>query len=282
MNFPKLTLDIIYEAEELLSSVKYFNVENNEARRNEFKQRFFNTISILNDEERELFYVLSKKFISINPGMLDETLYKSSMLLKEKLNKNVTIFVLPVLTEYEHENSINKSGHQIVFMMKGIFAEIFDDQDYNVEFLLSPKGLEMHMDRKESIILFCDDFIGSGDQFYSSYSFYKQYSKFDDKCAVISIAILESGHNNISKLNIDIYSEFMLKKGISDNANINDKAEALRIIDLIEEKLHVDIDYRRGFNGSEALIAINRRAPDNTFPIFWWKYNEKKAIFARK
>lgn len=281
MNYSNLTLDIIDEAEELLVSLDYFNIDNNQRRREDFKERFFNTISFLSEEERSLFYTLSKKFLSIKSGMFDEILYKSSNLFKNKLNNYSAIFVVPVLTEFEDENLKNKSGHHMVFMMQSVFAEIFDDS-INILYLQSPKGLEMYPDRKNSIILFCDDFIGSGDQFYSSHCFYKQFSNADDRCALISIAMLKSGYDKISELGVDIYTEYILKKGISDNDDIDNKNEALRIIDSIEGKLRVDIDYRRGYKNSEALIAIDRRAPDNTFPIFWWKYNEKKAIFPRK
>ncbi|MDL2290635.1 hypothetical protein LJC09_00820 [Desulfovibrio sp. OttesenSCG-928-F20] len=277
INYLNVTAEDINQIQFLLERKKWFNVD--EELKDKLTEKFINTISILDNEERILFYAICDDFININSIRYDPLLRK---IVKQMLEINLisyeNIFIIPIIDENDRAQSILKSGESVAFFLKSIFIERDELEHIKLEFLSSPEGLAFHMQRQNSLVIFCDDFIGSGAQFNDAIKFYNKYSLQSDRCIVATIAILKSGYEEITRKGYEVFYEIICNKGISDNLNIPDKENAKQTMTNIESKINVKDLYKFGFRQSEALIAIRQRAPDNTFPIFWWPRSSRKHI----
>lgn len=125
--------------------------------------------------------------------------------------------------------------------------------------------------RNNSLILFVDDFIGTGDTAISTLDDYLlNYSAHDDEVIILTLVAQESGLKAIKDYGIAVYNAISINRGISDSAYIANKEKALELIDNIEKRLKVNALFKRGYKQSEALVSLVR-TPNNTFPLFWLK-----------
>ena len=123
--------------------------------------------------------------------------------------------------------------------------------------------------RKKSLVIFVDDFIGTGETAIKALDNYLlNYAVSDDEVIIVSLVSLQTGIKLINDYGVDVFNALTMERGISDSPTIADKPRALDIIDKIEERLKVRLDCRRGYKGSEALVSLDK-TPNNTFPVFW-------------
>ena len=59
------------------------------------------------------------------------------------------------------------------------------------------------------------------------------------------------------------------------------KANALSVMNDIEKEIGVTKTWNLGYRQSEALLAFDFKAPNNTFPIFWLTKQNRNTIFFR-
>lgn len=275
-----ITVHDVLEVEQLLSSINWLNIDNDT--KDMFFERIRNTIKYLNREERELFYSLLENFINISTSMFDSKLRTLVTALTSMLTGIDNIFIVPVVDEESSLSFDLKSGQYIAFLLKSLINENKQFKNKKINFISSPAGLENHKNRMNSLIVFCDDFIGTGKQFNKTMHFYNNYSLITDKCVLVTLAILRKGYDAITAKGYPVFSDMICEKGISSNPNILDKKKTIHVMTQIEKGLKVNRKFLFGYKKSEGLIAIRQRSPNNTFPLFWWNRSPlDEAVFQR-
>ena len=88
-------------------------------------------------------------------------------------------------------------------------------------------------------------------------------------------------------MGVELYAYFNLKKGIDSIENDEERGNATKTMQELEEKLNHPDRYRFGFENSQSLFALGSiNIPNNVFPIFWWPGTkdgeERKTIFNRQ
>ena len=130
---------------------------------------------------------------------------------------------------------------------------------------------EYEAQRTGSLIIFLDDFIGSGQTAVKTIvRFRAECFKPTDRIVIVSAIAQQQGIDKIATQGIDTYAGITRTKGISESAIIPDPIAALEIMDGLETRLGVANAYKRGFGQCEALVGLIR-TPNNTFPLFWWE-----------
>lgn len=138
-----------------------------------------------------------------------------------------------------------------------------------------------------SNIILLDDFIGTG---YTIVRKYRWLLKVLEKrkvenCTIkiVSLAAMAFAEPNICRLNIDYFSCFWLKKGITESVREEKVEEFTKAMEGLEMKLEEVLYGRKipnfGFERSESLFALeNNNIPNNVFPLFWWTELKGKIL----
>lgn len=276
-----VTFDIFGEAIETLSTQEWFSLCS-EKKRSDLIERFCALARECSPEECSLLFQLTKKFENLPLAKYENALESLVSSLPEELFRNIErIFVIPVSAK--KDSGKLKSGSMIGHLLKtylGYDAQI--DDDVEIHFLPNVSYLKNKMKRGPSLIIFCDDFIGTGSQASGCINWYSDFKKNEDTAIFATISILQSGLEHISRLGYAVYHQSIYKKAISDFQN-EFSTNAISIMEDIETRIKVPSRYRLGFEGSEALLAFNLRAPNNTFPVYWYKHkgSRRKPVFER-
>lgn len=226
-------------------------------------------------------FQLTKKFENLPLAKYENALESLVSRLPEELFRNIErVFVIPVSAK--KDSGKLKSGSMIGHLLKtylGYDAQI--DDNVEIHFLPNVSYLKSKMKRGPSLIIFCDDFIGTGSQASGCIDWYSDFKKNEDSTIFVTVSILQSGLEHIRSLGYAVYYQSIYKKAISDFQN-EFSTNAISVMEGIEDKIKVPPRYRLGFEGSEALLAFNLRAPNNTFPVYWYnKGSRRKPVFER-
>lgn len=276
-----ITYDDINLIYDILNSHSWYHQLTREDQ-NDIFERFYQLIRRTSPgDERNIIYELTKNLENIDYNTIQ---LSTDLLIKcipdEYIRDARKIFFIPVGTE--DGKGSTKSGANIVNYAKAstsFDSRIAPKRD-NVHFLSSIEALYKYRKRANSLIILCDDFIGSGRQYEDCLSWYDKYKVESDKLILIVNIIHSLGLNNLSNHYNIIYDKEH-KRGITDNTSI-DTTSSLIIMERFEKKLNIPPQYSLGADQCEALIAIGRRAPNNTFPIFWCSKSTKlPTIFGR-
>lgn len=123
--------------------------------------------------------------------------------------------------------------------------------------------------RKNTLLIFVDDFIGSGGTAVTAIKRYrKNFAASTDSAAIVAIVAQRQGLMRIAGEGIPVSVAIQRSKGISESARLPNRASALAMMDDLEKRLGVAKDYLRGYEACEALVTMVR-TPNNTFPVFW-------------
>lgn len=266
---------------DILNSHSWYNQLTPEHQEDTF-ERFYQLIrKTTPGEERNIVYELAKNLENIDYNKLQMS---TDLLVKcipdEYIRNSKKVFFIPVGTEKESGNA--KGGANVVGYAKATAS--FDDRlaqkRDDVHFLSSIDALKNFATRTQSLVILCDDFIGSGRQYKDCLNWYKQFKVASDTLILIVNIIHSLGLHNLSEHNNILYDKEH-RRGITDNDSM-DTNNSLSIMKKFEKRLHVPKRYSLGVDQCEALIAIGRRAPNNTFPIFWCSKRTKLlTIFGR-
>lgn len=276
-----VTFDIFGEAIETLSSQEWFSLCS-EKKRSELIERFCALARECSSEECSLLFQLTKKFENLPLAKYEDALESLIGSLPEDIFKNIErIFVIPVSAKKDLAKL--KSGSMIGHLLKTYLSyDATINDNVKIHYIPNVSYLKNSMKRGPSLIIFCDDFIGTGSQASGCIDWYCDFRKDKDITIFITISILESGLTHITNLGYNVYYQSIYQKAITDFKG-EFSANALSIMKEIETKIKVPEKYRFGFEGSEALLAFNLRAPNNTFPAYWYKHkgSRRKPVFER-
>jgi hypothetical protein len=132
----------------------------------------------------------------------------------------------------------------------------------------NPDHLKKYLSREDTLILFCDDFVGTGDTAKEVIDHYNEELRLSsDMPVLVTLVAQKLGLDVVKSLNVDVAVARIRTRGISDSDKLN-VSHALNLMTQIEDKLKIEPKYRHGYKCSEALVSM-MRTPDNTFPVFW-------------
>ena len=128
--------------------------------------------------------------------------------------------------------------------------------------------------RNNSLIVFVDDFIGSGETAIDTIKYFINNIKKDtDRVMIYSFVAMQAALEAITAIGVEVKAFVELPKGITESGLFKDVNGAKKLMMRLEEKLDIPAFYQLGYEQSEATVTM-MRTPDNTFPVFWYPENK--------
>ena len=247
--------------------------------RNIFRDRFIDLFRRIHKDDRWLIYELSSKLVNITINNYPLYCKKIVNDISSELGyKPSQIYLVPILKS-EDKYKI-KSGHSIAYFMKSIFDILYGHEiSAKINILSDVSFLKKG---KKRLIIFCDTFIGAGGQAAECLNrYFAQYRQESDIIAIATIVILRSGLKRLTELGYKVFYCFLHSRGISDDPKLC-LCNAINTMKRIEQQLNISEKYSLGSSQSEALLAFDSKAPNNTFPIYWLAGKSKlNTVFYR-
>jgi len=257
-----------------------------EAGREDILTNFIKTIEGLSNVEADLFLNLTEDYLYVDAIKLQRCFREIYLDISIELIAGFEeIYVLPLRAPDEGQKTKSSSSvlypayHQLKLMCR---QDGFS-KNLKIESKDSITALTTNLaDRDECLIIFVDDFIGTGHSALKALSVYEsKLKKTTDVIAVMCAVCQEKGYKKLSKFGFDVWAHHIRKKGISDSEKIADIEEAIDIMTGISSRIITNSKHYLGHNSSEALVTMPFRTPNNTFPIYWADNNAGTAPFYR-
>ena len=230
---------------------------------------FCEILEKLDEEEQNLFLLLSKSFLKIKFEQYHLLVQNIYNMLPRSLFTQKKFIIFPI--QDPSDRGKTKSGGQISYILKTMFLDVdprlkgaeitaYEDPKYTGGINLS-----------NYIILLVDDFIGTGNT-YDAFRIANR-QMFDDNANRIYVLALAGMNNSIQGIKNtvnNVYCANILSKGIDDSTSFtpDDKINYKAIMNRIERKLSFDLSNSFGYGNTQALISL-MKSPDNTFPVYW-------------
>jgi hypoxanthine phosphoribosyltransferase len=233
--------------------------------------RFCKTLTTLDPNQQEFILDLTQRFTYIPLSNYFNELVNVFQNLIDNADKD-KILVINCLPPSQY--GYVKSNYLISYIAKGVaLKHNVDFKNKKIKVIDSIKALLKYNDLSTSMLVFVDDFIGTGKTAIDAILYVQHRlqvnEKKEPKYSVLSIAAMEEGINELKRLRIPVYCSHELKKGISDYYFGNELVSAKEMMKSISLSIkNVKENFAMGFGSSEALICMER-CPNNTFPIFW-------------
>ena len=225
-------------------------------------------LSHLDDEEKDLILTLTEEFLLCSSieyrGMIKKAL---ELIPLENIETCNEIYLIPLIATKDF-GKVKSSTSWLYNCMTEILPKMNQFAGIKPKGFTDPRLLNDRLSRKNALILFCDDFIGTGDTAIDALDFYnKNLRKNDDMPFVVTLIAQEQGAEAVMDFGFDIAFSEVRKRGISDSSRFN-VSKSLEIMERIESKLRIKKGFNFGYKRSEALVSM-MRTPNNTFPVFW-------------
>lgn len=240
------------------------------------KKEIFNNyckmLSQLSQQEQELILQLTEDFVYCPflsyLDMMTKVIHKIDT---EKINKCRQVYVIALHTQKDLQKAKSSTILPYIYATQVLApTPIFSNK--TIKQFIDINALRENPNRKNTLVLFCDDYIGTGDTASDVIKYYKDADNKlkveSDIPIVLTLVAQEQGVTAIESLGIDVVAYIIKKRGISDSDKFQNIEAALRTMDLIEAKLKIKKDFKYGYKASEALVSM-MRTPNNTFPVFW-------------
>lgn len=247
---------------------------------------FIEIIEESSEEEADLLLTLTEEYLYVDANtMQNYFLHIYNDISIELISSFKEIYILPLISPDNNQDTKSQSSvlypayHQLQLMCR--HSKI--DQDFKIESKDSMDALDNDLkNRKDCLIIFVDDFIGTGRSALKALSSYEKYFKRDtDVVAVMCAVCQEEGSEKLKKQGFDVWSHDVRKKGISDSNKITEVEKAIKVMSGISARVISNRQYHLGYRSSEALVTMPFRTPNNTFPIYWADNGTRTAPFYR-
>lgn len=267
-------------------------------RRDRF-ERLMSRIKTLNGEQKQLVLELTDKFEYIDLQQLILKVKNSLTALVDKKGCNVsTILIAPLKSPIIDIKNLSKDRNYVPVDKEksadyifGIVARQDLNINANIQVCSSPKEL-IRFYRDNCCIALVDDFVGSGETATTHVREYKTFLESENikinigQFNIVVAAAMKEGVDEVNKYGIDCFAQDIMDKGITCDMTKKQyqRDKNVKLMKSIEEQLmpNMSKDYSFGYHHSEALISILDKAPNNTFPFYWYTQGmDTKAIFRR-
>lgn len=239
----------------------------------------------LSNNEREMIFQLTKKFVRIEPNIYLNNLIKSVKLMENDnsvYSAISTFYVLPILKGNDKHKI--KSPQTVAYLFENdeiTFLPMFQNKRIEVK-KTQKQVLSEAFNNDASKIILVDDFLGTGKTSLDYINEINNNQRFNkEKFIFIYIAGMEQGIKNLKESGYCVYCNYIQKKGISDIQDQTIRDKYMKLMNSIETRFNIDNDFMLGYGKSEALIKLNR-TPNNTFPVYWDESKNKNAPFWRR
>lgn len=246
--------------------------------------RFIECMKRLDEPEQRCILELTKKYTYISLGeyekLMKELFQKASNadLLRGKM------YIIPLLEytgNYEEEMKQVKSSNFIAYLTKSTFL-LYEDwikgKSINVYNFLTQEEI-IEINKKGNLVIFIDDYIGSGKTALKCINAYKGKGLELDNVLVMSLFIDKLAKDKFEMEHIN-YIDSNIEYSRIEDFNDETITETLKGV-AKKIKLPKDaIEYPVGYENTGALISLIR-TPNNTFPFFWSTRRGRKAPFPR-
>lgn len=241
-------------------------------------ERFCARLSFLENNEKELMIELAKNFYRFPAGeylaLFDRIIKKISSV--EEIRAINTILLAPLLAP----NDIGKAKSSIFlfYLVKSSYlpySQFFRKRKVKEHDNL--ESISQEKIRGDAFVLLVDDFVGSGKTAEKAILELNRIGISNDKIIIISLVAQKDGIDKMHEMGVKIYTDQIIKRGISDSYEGDLLAQYTQLMSSIEQKMRVGSNYFFGYNRSEALVSM-ARTPNNTFPLFW--YEDKHLTLA--
>lgn len=235
--------------------------------------RFRRTLSELTLDEQGLLLSLTKRFMH-----LPQTEYLNMMIpLLINLRKDYPYeYIYFVRCIKEEDVGKIKSCDTVLYKLKGTSIQ---HRIKLGKYKVVENNLAINIDKiknKEAIIVFVDDYIGTGETAKGAVEYLEKCLPQLTDCArdrfcFLTIAAYSRGRKMLESLGLKVYVSFEHDKGISDYYDDEECMQNIQIMRNIEKKISgLPNKFRFGYGRTEGLICMER-CPNNTFPIYWFK-----------
>lgn len=248
-------------------------------------------LSKLDDREKEVILELTDEFYyedNIN-NILAYLKNAYNKIPLEKLIASDNIFIVPLKDPKEE----NKKSSDYIFEFVQLIENKINNEHNKIKLCSSPDELIREY-ISGNVIIFVDDFIGSGNTSFDiiadiQLELFKNKKEADVNCfCIVTLFAMEQGINYLQIVSLNSYYYRSFKRAISDDERytIDDKKSRLELIISAERKILIKQlkNIPLGYNKSESLISILNKCPNNTFPFYWGYATDRNlsSIFPRK
>ena len=231
---------------------------------------FAELLSYLGRDEQDLILTLTEDYLHCTtlqyPILLNQALSKIPSV---KFRECDAVFLVPL--KAPKDKGKVKSADAMLYGSRVALPNLQDLSGKVFKKYSDPDLLKKeHSNRKRSLILLVDDFIGTGDTAEAALQDYNLRLRVDDdEPIVVTLVAQEQGVDKLVRLGFSVVAVYVRKRGISDNPKVTDKPRAVELMKGIEAQIKILKAYSFGYGETEALVSM-MRTPNNTFPVYWW------------
>ena len=227
---------------------------------------FCQSLECLSENEKKLFFFLSNKFLLIRG--IDYYALAKSILGKMTINRPIKKIIILPLKQEKDQHKIKSSDCFLYFLTNELKLRYPDVVSY-----AHYKFIPNSTDFTRTLLIFPDDFIGSGEYMIGLYDELLKYFSRTKIPNVLCFSILccQDAFNNLTNRGIRVIHHYDLhKKGIADDQQLSkeDKDMLYNILSTLSRKLRIHEKYIKGYNEIEAVTCLER-TPNNTFGFYW-------------
>ena len=235
-------------------------------------ERFYKTLSMLDDSEQDFLIDLTFKFDHIPLSNYLSFMKGPLQQLRSDAGNDKLLFV--TCTPKEDVGCV-KSSSTVLYQLKGTTIK----QQVN----LNPYVVVDNITRvplykidKETKIVLVDDFVGTGDTAVAAINYINELlpgMTDNTQIVVFCIVAQRQGIDRLNGIGVKTYYAIERKKAISEEMKAGNRVAANSLMQGIENRIKkLKPAYRFGYKGSEALVCLER-CPNNTFPVYWLTKN---------
>jgi len=252
--------------------------------------RIGDLVSTLNDDEEYLINQILDRFLWA-PNEQYNTLFLRALnrIPPNKLDGIRNLIFIPIYKKTDKGKI--KSSLGIAYLSKAGFVKYYPRyESLNILPLEDHHELERRLNDgkinlSESLVIYCDDFIGSGKTVMDCLTWVVDESSIKmENIVVLGLVGMSFGYNKIVEINEFCYFGETVSRAISDSFNESETSRYIELMIEMENDVDCNKNYSLGYNKSEAAVSMIR-TPNNTFPIFWSSFKRKepfcKPIFPR-
>lgn len=282
----------------LLKEKIWFQKLLNQIQDNNDKKKFSDTLinrtigiynTIKTSEDRMIFEQILDEIDVLVLSDYSRLLNKCYIQLREKYPEIQTFYITPLLKKDSNKHNKVKSGVFVSYLFNTYHFSLIDEAEnfksarIKIIKYLDNDTLEKIENSNESMIVFVDDFVGTGTTVTAVYKSYFKESLdlIISKTCLITLAILDIGVKRVTEESIPmIFGTEFLTLISKYKDNVDKKNEILRVVKSLSKNFKIK-DNMIGYKDSASAV-ITIRTPNNNLPFLWSsKVNKKKPLFIR-
>lgn len=248
--------------------------------------KFHSFLYPLSTEEQDLILSLLKIYHYCPTCNYEPLVCRLAEELRALWSEEYECMYLVSLTKPKDAGQIKGASYILGYLREQVIREEFGLDDIPMKFYENQDLLKSkHSARRKSLVVFVDDFVGSGKTASETLTYFIENIKKDtDRLTVYSFVAMEKAITLITDMGIDFHAFLGLPKGITDSGIFDNVEDASHTMLNLEMKMGIPRSLKFGYGKSETTATL-MRTPNNTFPVFWFPVdkngNKSRAPFRR-